>query len=386
MNPSQQNQSGASITLVWLIVFFFAAVIALWLFEHPFVVKIDYAMRDFEINMMLSLSTLWNKFASFIHLPAIKTTQLLNAKNYIDTSDPYITKWKNFSVINEYIASWVRYPTAFILVVLSAIVFSRGGANRFSNKYNLQKLKKVGCKNWPVITPVLSLDLVKADIEEGPWAMAELPLTYGKKNNLIHVIDQKNRQVWGVDRSLAQQAFTMQLGPLWKGVDALPIHIKAMLVIFIARAQSERAVASKLLKQIAASAASGQLNFTGVEELCKKYKHSKIVKWLEHRHSYVYTLMASMLEVARSDGVLATAEFLWLKPVDRRFWYVMNSVGRQASVVEVSGPFAHWLAEKKVGRALKTPMVKSAVDALEESMLDTLYIPDEGSWRTYKEA
>ena len=89
-----------------------------------------------------------------------------------------------------------------------------------------------------------------------------------------------------------------------------------------------------------------------------------------------------MLEVARVDGVLATAEFLWLKPVDRRFWYMMNSVGRQVSVVEVSGPFAHWLAEKKVGRALKTPMVKEAVVALEEAMEGILVVNKEDSWHS----
>ena len=169
-------------------------------------------------------------------------------------------------------------------------------------------------------------------------------------------------------------------------MDTLPIYIKALIIIFVARAQRDRAVASKLLKQIAASAASGKLDFSGVEETLRKYKHSKVVKWLEGRHAYVYSLMATMLEIARVDGVLATAEFLWLKPVDRRLWYVLNSVGRQTSVVEVSGPFSHWLAEKKMGRALKTPMVKSAVDALENTMLDTLFVPDEGSWRTYKEA
>ena len=57
-------------------------------------------------------------------------------------------------------------------------------------------------------------------------------------------------------------------------------------------------------------------------------------------------LIASLLEMARIDGVLASAEFLWLKPVDRRMWYMLNCVGRQTAVAEIAGLFAHWQAEK----------------------------------------
>ena len=57
--------------------------------------------------------------------------------------------------------------------------------------------------------------------------------------------------------------------------------------------------------------------------------------------SYALTLMGSMLELARADGVLAVAEFIWLKPVDRRLWYMLGSAGRQTPFVEVSGPSSH---------------------------------------------
>ena len=87
-----------------------------------------------------------------------------------------------------------------------------------------------------------------------------------------------------------------------------------------------------------------------------------------------------MLKIARSDGVLATAEFLWVKPVDRELWYMLNSVGRQTAVVEVSGCFAHWLAEVKLGAAIKTPMVKQAVDALQEALENVLFDESTIKW------
>jgi intracellular multiplication protein IcmP len=85
------------------------------------------------------------------------------------------------------------------------------------------------------------------------------------------------------------------------------------------------------------------------------------------------TVMASMLEAARLDGVLSSAEFLWLKPIDRQLWFMLNSVGRWTAVVEVGGPFAHWLAEKEIGRPIKTPLVDQATKALEIAMQEIVY-------------
>jgi intracellular multiplication protein IcmP len=92
--------------------------------------------------------------------------------------------------------------------------------------------------------------------------------------------------------------------------------------------------------------------------------------------------MASLLEMARSEGVLATAEFLWLKPLDRKMWYMLNSVGRQTATVEIAGAFAHWKTEMKVKRPLRTPAVLSAANALKESVSQILYVGKEESWRT----
>ena len=65
-------------------------------------------------------------------------------------------------------------------------------------------------------------------------------------------------------------------------------------------------------------------------------------------NAYVYSFMATLLEVSRSDGVLASSEFLWLKPLDRRLWYVLNHVGRQTAVVEVAEQFLTGWLEKRL--------------------------------------
>ncbi|WP_443652029.1 secretion/conjugation apparatus DotM-related subunit [Coxiella-like endosymbiont of Rhipicephalus sanguineus] len=75
--------------------------------------------------------------------------------------------------------------------------------------------------------------------------------------------------------------------PLWKGVDVLPIYIKALLVVFFARGHCNHKVADDLLIQIAKSSLHGKLDFSGVEKLLLKYKESKFIKWLKMLRRYI---------------------------------------------------------------------------------------------------
>jgi intracellular multiplication protein IcmP len=85
------------------------------------------------------------------------------------------------------------------------------------------------------------------------------------------------------------------------------------------------------------------------------------------RHAYVETALASALVFAREcGGVLASAEFLWLKPVDRGLWYVMNNVGRRAFHPEAAGAMAHWKYELARKAPERAPHVDEAVEAMIE--------------------
>lgn len=386
MYPAQQNATDQTANFFWVLCMIVGAGLLLWFFERTYIVTPIYWLRLQEIKGLLYVLNAWNNIAGLFHLPSSDLAFLHNAKSFLLTSDPATIDFARFSVVNTYIGKWMRYPTMVILLIMSATVFIHGGNNKFRHIFSMESLKKTERGNWPQIEPVVNLDLVKQDIEKGPWAMAKTPLDFSREHEVAHVTEVDGRRVWSIDKSKAQQLFTMQLGPVWKKGEGLPIYVKALVVIFITRAMNKREEAKKFLAQISRSASSGKLDFEGVEEAFQKYKHSKLLRWLEVRHAYLYSLMSTLLEIARTDGVLATSEFLWLKPVDRRLWYVLNGVGRQTAFVEVSGPHAHWLAEKKVGMALKTPMVATAVTALDVSLRDTLYIADEDKWHTYKEA
>lgn len=89
------------------------------------------------------------------------------------------------------------------------------------------------------------------------------------------------------------------------------------------------------------------------------------------KHYYEKCVFSALLEEARKTGVLATAEFIWLKKVDRDLWYMLSQTGRTASFCEISGAWAHYLTEKKVGRKIATPMVHKAIDAADKYLFET---------------
>jgi intracellular multiplication protein IcmP len=225
---------------------------------------------------------------------------------------------------------------------------------------------------------VLGKDLIKKDIEEGPWRMSERPLDFAKRYRIIMPEQVKGKTVARLDKAKSRQIFALQMGPLWDGLEGLPAYALALFAIFAARGEGDADGARKLIRQIAASAGSGSLDFGGTRLLLFKHvRASQKVGQAVGPHAYLYTVMASMLELGREEGVLSVSEFLWLKAVDRRLWYMLSSVGRATPFVEVSAPYAHWLVEKRLRRPLKVPNFEGSITALDEALSNIVIDPDE---------
>jgi len=324
------------------------------------------------------MAWLWNHLADALNLPLFNETTYTSALQFMKTADYSKVTTTTITDISDRVGNVFRYIPLVVFPGLIWFLLKKHRLALFCKSYDMNALKKEEVKNWPQITPVVSLDLVKQGLDDGPWAMAKTPLHFGKENNLVHIITQDEQPVYSSNAGLSERLFVLQMGPTWQGVHSLPIYVKALLVIFMSRTRRDRKDADHLLTQISRSAHGGQLDFSGVEATLPKYADHKLLKWAAKRHAYVSTLMATCLEMARSDGVLATSEFLWLKPVDRKLWYMLNSVGRQTAVVEVAGPFAHWVAEKRMQRALRVPMVGEAVKAFEACMNEILFVEERG--------
>ncbi len=364
----QPGQSDGSAGILWVVAALFAAGMVIWYTGQKYIVDYYFKVKLFEINL----------FSAF-------TNNLEDVRSTILTSDPAHTSFDLMVKVGQAVGYYVRIPCIILIFILSILVYITNKVRVYKRIYSMRDLMNLEKNNWPQSYPISNLELIKTDIDKGPWAMAMTPMQFCKKYGLLEEYRRQPqegmvRKDWNkievnLRRGRANRLFAMQLGPLWAGVDRLPPHIKALFGIFAARANSD-ATAATMLRQLNLTCTT-KLDFTGVDELCKKHKDTKLVKSVTDAHAYVLTAMASMLALARTDGVQASADFLWLKPLDRRLWYVLNTVGRQTPFTEVAGVFAHWVAEKEIGRGLLIPMVEEATNALDLALKEIIYKPDE---------
>jgi len=365
----QQGQSQDSgLGPIWVLILLFIVAATTWYYAHTFIVALIFQVKLFQAEAI-------NFF----------TNQLTETILTIKTTSPADVDWHQVQLVSTQIGNYVRFPVIAMLVGLASILYFSNVKMKFKKTYTMKQLADQENLNWPQIMPTVNIDLIKEDINKGPWAMGTQPLTFAKKYQLLRIEQPKFRRSFReealpdvtVIKGKARQVFIMQLGQLWRGPDALPAHMKLLFAVFGARANHDRKDVRKLLDQVNRSTLSGKLNFSGAEPLLRKHYNSKVVQRVLQRHAYVYTVMASMLAISRDDGVFPTAEFLWLKPLDRRLWYILNSVGRQTPYSEGAGPFAHWLAENKLRRRSISPMVEQAVIGLEAAVKEVKYREDE---------
>ncbi len=100
--------------------------------------------------------------------------------------------------------------------------------------------------------------------------------------------------------------------------------------------------------------------------------------FLDHarKHAFQVPFLLSLLEHARKYNVLPSANFMWLKPLDRQAFYAMNSLGRPGSWTECAGNIAHYRAEVFAGGPIKEPRVQPAVEALIRELADHRWISE----------
>lgn len=378
--PQQQpgNSSDNSLDFLWMIVLIVGGLALTWYFGQRYIVAAVLSVRFYEIVFIEFILRGYAAVASLLHLPLPNTDNLTGIVNIIN-NPPATMPLEQLQTISNAVGQYYMIPAAILIMVMAAFTYFANVTEKFKHVYSMETLRRAENKIWPQITPVMKLDLVKQDLDEGSWATSQTPRLFANKYNLLFETKTDRELQVTLNEGAAYRIFAMQVGQFWRDIESFPMHIQALYAIFLARANHDREAADKLLDQIAVSATTDKLDFKGVKELVAKHRTSKPALYAERRHAYLLTVMMTLLELARTDGVLATAEFLWLKPIDRSLWYVLNSVGRQTAFPEVAGAYAHWLAEKKFDRPLRVPMVDEAVKAMSAAIKEVKYEPEDES-------
>ena len=110
--------------------------------------------------------------------------------------------------------------------------------------------------------------------------------------------------------------------------------------------------------------------------------HSSVLneKCLSIHAAYELPWFMALLYRARQKGVLASSQFLWLRPLDRPLWYALNQCGGRAAWAEGFAPWAHYTAEEKERKTLTKTHVAPAVASLREALsaqgwLTEIFVP-----------
>jgi intracellular multiplication protein IcmP len=266
-------------------------------------------------------------------------------------------------------------------ILVSAAVWaqSKGPNTHNRNNFSIESLINRQSVNFPVIMPFTRFDpSTQPPRPPGSPVPAELPAfaeALGPEEwlayNEIPVPDGK------IDEKAALGQFRKQLIGRWKGPKALLPHQQILLAAFCLKASRKRGECNDMLARVAVCwSFKGGMNLKKDKKLLKEAQKILANEKLSgkvlancNRHAFVATAMLRGLQTAREEGgVLAPAEFVWLRAHDRTLWYPLNNLGRQSFHMEAIGAMSHFRAEKITQRPIPVAKLEDALQTITDYM------------------
>ena len=295
---------------------------------------------------------------------------------------------------------WIAQKGSLILLPLAGLplLWARVADKhpvRFLNRmHGYADLMEIQSRTNPCIVPVVRFTQYWA--QEGIARHDNLfralaPDEYALKHNLIDKSNNGN-DYWEMSYERSTRIFEAQIGGLLD-VGKLPDYKKALGVIFMTRivyrGETGRETGRKLLDEISKSCDpakayarndkkpdfSAAFDFSCAKDFDTLFNHEAI---REARRYFVHetTFFMHLLARAREDGKLTPSDFIWLKLIDRKFWYVLYGVSRTLiakGYVEGAGPFGQYWAAKKAmesGQVLVRHYTEETLRAFERRLFE----------------
>lgn len=277
--------------------------------------------------------------------------------------------WGEMTSTINVIGTVTRMPIAIASFIVVIVVYLRMKGDGFKEKLSLIKFANYQAEHWGTLTPSARFN---PDLLEKSTMPSKTPSDWmhdlGLKVRLTSAgtLSEKARDV-------CEKAFVKQLGNGWAPIGKLPLHVRVLFAILVTHGTKHKG-AFQLRQDVArvyADTHDPKKRDAALEELIKEHmaneKACQPFLEIAEKHAYVPTaLIAILKEVRKRYGVLASAEFVWLKRIDRDLWYAMNDTGRNAFHVESAGIFSHYFYENVSKRAQSEPRVDNALLGLED--------------------
>lgn len=264
-----------------------------------------------------------------------------------------------------------------LMGVMATIVFWKGPGTYYRRRMGLEGLMREQAKSFPTIAPFLKFDPRKLPFRApGSPVPAQLPMfSEALTPEEWLAYNEVPMNAGKIDVGLAYQSLTKQLGRRWQGARKLPIHMQGLFAACALKHIRKRNQSDELLNAMARSW-SPEKGFAPdsklVSEIRKVIKDPKIGGALEkfaNQHAYETTALLRCLQRAREEGgVLAPAQFVWLRGHDRTLWYPLNNLGRKSYHAEASGAMVHYTNELIAGQRIPTPRFDEVISGFETYM------------------
>lgn len=269
----------------------------------------------------------------------------------------------------------LKWPMLGLLAAMALWAYTKGPKTQYRRKMGLEGLIGAQAQNFPIISPFIKFNPSKQKQRApGTPVPAELPLfaeALGPEEwlayNQIPIPDGR------VSEYESYLAFARQLGPRWRGTKQLLPYKQVLLAAFCLKAARKRKESDEMLGRLAAcwdSKKSLQLGRDRklLNDARKVLRNNGLAgKTLAvcNQHAFETTALLRALLHARSEGgVLAPAQFVWLRGHDRLLWYALNNLGRQAFHMEALGAMSHFKAERLTQRPIPKPKVDNAIGTI----------------------
>jgi hypothetical protein len=278
-------------------------------------------------------------------------------------------------------------------IMLMLLCSRRDPAVMWSRPLDMWGLLQNNAGEFPCLLPIVRSGPITLKPQgHGEWALAQSPVQFAAYNELLFLdergcylpeslVDTETGMARldaamalsgspGIHNRKTALAFVCQLGKRFEGdIRDLPYHRRALAIAFMAHYEDEKDLAFAIFDSLSESwdPVTKKVYVPDLGILSERYASFRHPE-LELHNAFQNVWFMALLRLARRKGALPSSLWIWLKPTDRRLFYVLNQVGGRAAWCEGAGAWSHFVTERRLGRPIPEPVVGPATRSLEAAL------------------
>ena len=315
---------------------------------------------------------------------------------------PAVLSWEEMQRILNYAGTWARWPLGFLLAGMGFLAFFMGRTDGLVRRFNMESLLANNAESFPCLRPVVGRGkylLSPESYDAGLWRIARSPIQFAVEHRLLlrgdgtaydagevlrNGLGTTASPAFGhavLDEAKALEVFKEQLGrTAFAGPETLSPFRRSLLAAFIAYACGDKNAAIRLLDDMsnAYEEQDGKASCSLIEDAAFQARVDKLLAKhggilhsdasIARHNAYELPWFMAVLYRARQKGVLASSQFLFVRPLDRPLWYALNQCGGRVGWPEAFAAWAHYQAEEAAGKTLTEPDMGRAVASLKAAL------------------